>query len=198
MNKRSILSLKGGFTLIEIMVAMTIFSLVMVIGIGALFTSSASAKKSKSLNTVMDNLNFAMENMTRSLRLGSNYYCNRTIPISVAPNVYGEDCSNGGESISFMSADEDLEIDTTFKLSDPDLNGRRSIQKVFSDGMIPYTTNLTAPEVDIEELKFFVKGTDINDQIQPSVYVIVKGKVTIKKEITNFAIQTLVSQRNAE
>jgi Tfp pilus assembly protein PilE len=64
-----------GFTLVEIMVATSIFMIIMLVALGALISSSDTAKKSQALRTAMDNVNFAMESMTRSLRMGTDYYC---------------------------------------------------------------------------------------------------------------------------
>jgi hypothetical protein len=57
---------------------------------------------------------------------------------------------------------------------------------------------MVSRDVDIQTLKFFVNGTDISDQTQPSVYISIKGTVTVKGVPNTFAIQTMASQRSSE
>jgi hypothetical protein len=47
-------------------------------------------------------------------------------------------------------------------------------------------------------LKFFVEGSSTTDTKQPSVYIIMKGTVTVKGQLTSFIMQTLASQRSTE
>ena len=76
-KNKILLSKKGGsnhgFTLIEIMVAVSIFSLIMVISMGSILSVFDANKKSQTLRTVMDNMNFTLEGMTRTIRFGRNY-----------------------------------------------------------------------------------------------------------------------------
>jgi len=182
-----------GFTLIEIMVATSIFMIVMLMAIGALFVSSNAAKKSKALRTAMDNVNFAMEDMSRSLRLGSNYYCTST-PVASLPlnNQAFQDCASSGGSAIIFTPYNSSQSDTAFQISS--FGSPKTVQKVSSVG----TVSLTAPEVNITDLRFFVRGSDPTDNVQPSVYIMMKGEVIIKGEATSFAVQTLASERDAE
>src|SRR3972149_1703934 len=66
---------KRGFTLIEIMIAITLFTAIMIIGTGAVLQTNSVYKKTQTMRSVMDNLNFIMEDMVRNLRLGSSYHC---------------------------------------------------------------------------------------------------------------------------
>lgn len=66
---------KGGFTLIEIIVSMAIFSVVAVVAAGALLKIIDANKKAQSIQASITNLNFALESMTRELRVGSKYQC---------------------------------------------------------------------------------------------------------------------------
>ena len=184
---------KRGFTLIEIMVAMSIFMIVMLMAIGALFVTSNSAKKAKALRTAMDNVNFAMENMSRNLRMGSNFNCTST-PVSSSSlnNSMTNDCSSGNHAIIFTPY-EYSQGNLAFQLSSSS-GSSKTVQKVSSTG----TIDLTSPEVNITDLKFFVSGSGLGDNPQPSVFIMMKGEIIIKNEKTNFAIQTLASQRNAE
>ncbi|MFA7192021.1 MAG: type II secretion system protein [Candidatus Paceibacterota bacterium] len=182
----------GGFTLIELMVSMSIFMIVMIMALGALVNISNVAKKSRALHQAMDNVNFAMESMTRSLRTGSNYDCGST-DLSTQDT---DDCPSGEDSISFISQNKDSTSnkDVAYDLSNGAL--RKCVLNSFNS---KECVNMTSSNVKIENLKFYVTGSDpILDQIQPSVYISMKGSVSVGSEKTEFALQTFVSQRNSE
>ena len=59
-----------GFTLIEMMVSVALFAIVVMISMTAVLSVVDSTKKAQSLKSVMNNLNFALETMTRSIKTG--------------------------------------------------------------------------------------------------------------------------------
>ncbi|MFA6392712.1 MAG: prepilin-type N-terminal cleavage/methylation domain-containing protein [Candidatus Paceibacterota bacterium] len=194
----------SGFTLIELMVATTLFTIVMMMGVGSLVVSSNSAKASQKLRTAVDNVNFAMESMSRELRMGTLYTCGTTT-ISLSGALAPNDCSSTpGNIIAFKPQ------------SIP--GGGESVRVAYEIGSLradgvtrglvrcEYTTttvcsNVVSSDVDIQMLKFYVVGSALppaNNQIQPSVKILVKGVVTIKGVATPFTLQTLASQRSTE
>ena len=56
-------------------VSLAIFTIVALVAIGALLKVVDANKKSQSLKVAINNLNFALESMSREMRVGSNYYC---------------------------------------------------------------------------------------------------------------------------
>jgi prepilin-type N-terminal cleavage/methylation domain-containing protein len=64
---------KKGFTLIEMMVSLAIFSVVAVVALGALVRIMVANQKAQSLHDAMTNISFALESMSRDLRMGINY-----------------------------------------------------------------------------------------------------------------------------
>ena len=90
-NKKRISSQKkiaGGFTLVEMIVSVAIFTIVAFVAVGALLKVIDANKKSQSLKTSINNLNFALESLSREMRVGSNYTCisgsSVTVPISAS------------------------------------------------------------------------------------------------------------------
>ena len=169
----------GGFTLVEMVVASGLFIIVLLTGLGALTNMSAAAQKTKSSSVVMDNLNFAFESMTRSMRTGVNYHCGSdgdTTPL---------DCPTfGGNGITFRDS---LGRTVVYALQNNAIE--RSI-----NGESPL--GITAPEITVETLGFYVDGSGANDSRQPRILIILRGIAgTVEGTKTRFDIQTMVTQR---
>src|SRR3990170_3775145 len=90
-----------GFTLIEVMIATTLFSIIMVIGTGAVLNSNTIFRKTENLRTIIDNLHFVMEDMSRSIRTGHGYDCGASIGVSEG-SLTPTDCSSSINTISFL------------------------------------------------------------------------------------------------
>lgn len=182
MNNRQ----QNGFTLIELMVATSIFVIVMLSSMSSLFMLLDTGKNSRGLRFAMDNVNFAMESMTRSIRMGTNYYCgiaNTYVNLSDLDSFQdGNNCT----LIAFKPSSQSASQKVAYQLSDG------AIQMNSGGSWIP----ITSSNVNIENLKFFTEGSSPSDSIQASVYIIMKGTVTIKGVPTSFSVQTLASQRN--
>lgn len=64
-----------GFTLVEMIVSLGIFTIVALVAVGALMKIMDANKKSIALKTAVNNMNFTLESISREMRVGSNYYC---------------------------------------------------------------------------------------------------------------------------
>jgi prepilin-type N-terminal cleavage/methylation domain-containing protein len=185
-----------GFTLVELLVATLIFTMVAVVSMGALLTTFDSAKNARALRFAMDNVNFAVESMTRSIRMGTNYVCARAgepIDMTGDPDKTA-DCENGGTFIAFIPQKaEEKGLRVGYKQTTRETDGTRTLQRCSGSSEC---VDIVAPDVNIDELNFIVKGSSPTDQIQASVYIIIKGNVMVKGEPTSFSIQTMASQRN--
>ena len=185
------------FTLIEIMVAVSIFTVVMMVGVGALLTMVQVNKRAQGINSVMNNLNAAIEQMSRSIRVGSTYYCGDS---SVAPSPLTlsqtRDCAaSGGLLLAFEPTNGDptnINDQTVYRL-----NGTQ-LERSLGSGANGTWVSLTAPEVIISSFKFYVTGSTPllgGDTAQPRVLMIVKGTATVQGGPTEFTVQSSVTQR---
>jgi prepilin-type N-terminal cleavage/methylation domain-containing protein len=198
-NKKQPQSWCRGFTLIELMVATALFIIVMIMAMSSLGVSSSTNKKAQQLSLAMENVNFAMESMTRSLRIGSNYTC-RIEPelIILSSNPPTRDCdfnTEGGYLVAFKPSITNSNYPSFIAFKSFDNGTWHSLQRCDNDSTC---IDLTSPNVNIEILKFYVIGSNITDGIQPSVYIMMKGTVTVEGESSSFAIQTIASQRSTE
>jgi len=179
------------------MVAMSIFAIVMLVGVGALLTMVEVNKRAQGINSVMNNLNAAVEQMSRSIRVGSSYYCGES---SVAPATLilsqPQDCAqDGGLLLAFEATGGDP--------TDPEdqvvyrLNGTQ-LERSLEAGDNGTWVALTAPEVVITDFRFFVTGSTPlfgGDTEQPRVLMIIKGTAEVQGGPTEFKVQSSVTQR---
>ncbi len=185
------------FTLIEIMVAVSIFAIVMLVGVGALLTMVEVNKRAQGINSVMNNLNAAVEQMSRSIRVGSTYYCGDiSTPPSAGTLAQPNDCANnGGLLLAFEATGGD-----TANVNDQvvyRLNGTQ-LERSLASGANGTWVALTAPEVKITNFKFYVKDSapySAGNFGQPKVLMIIRGTATVQGGPTDFTVQSSVTQR---
>jgi prepilin-type N-terminal cleavage/methylation domain-containing protein len=185
------------FTLIELMVAVSIFAIVMMVGVGALLTMVSVNKRAQGINSVMNNLNAAVEQMSRSIRVGSSYHCADTeTPPSAFVIATPRDCAqNGGLLLGFEATGgdpDDVDDQVVFRL-----NGTQ-LERSLESGANGSWVSLTAPEVHINNFKFYVTGSTPlggGDTEQPRVLMIIRGTAELQGGPTEFTVQSSVTQR---
>ena len=190
-----------GFSLIELMVAMTIFSVVMLVSVGALLAIIDANRKAQALQSVMNNLNFALESMSRTIRVGTDYHCkvgNDPTPPAPATLAVPNDCTggNGGGVLLAVEASNGDPADITDQIVYRFNNGRieRSVESGASGTFIP----ITAAEVQIDDMRFYVTGTDpltASDFVQARAVITLKGQAGEGDANTEFNVQASVVQR---
>lgn len=174
------------FTLVEILVSLTLFSIVLVASFGALMAVISANNKAKTIKLVVNNLSMALENMSRELRVGYGYTCNSTEPDGTPDTPGGQDCS-GGDSVAFWTKDGAAGF---YRY---DLGSKKISRKI--NGKDTSVVSIIGDEVDIEDLDFYVTGTASGDNIQPRIFLKLKGVVSQLNVQTEFNIQTTISQR---
>ena len=182
----------GGYTLIETMIALSIFLIVITIGVGSLLNVYNINRKSQDMRSVMDSLSFSMEDMSRNIRTGYNYQCidrNDTMDTLGIPKSCLDSFGIAFESSTGNPKDNTdqwvyyIEEERLFK-SATGINKRQAIQ-------------MTPDEVHIGNHigNFSVIGADPNDSQQPLVVIRLAGTITSRGVETPFSLQTAVSQR---
>jgi prepilin-type N-terminal cleavage/methylation domain-containing protein len=171
-----------GFTLIELMTSLAIFTIIVTISLGSILGIFAANRKSRALRAIMGNLNLAVETMSREMRYGSNYHCGSAGDIT-QPN----DCANGDTFMSFLSSDG---IEISYRLTGTTLERREGA----SGDWLPFV----APAVAVSGTPFYASGTGDSDSLQPKVLIKIQGMAGGSgpdRGGTNFTLQSLVSQR---
>ncbi len=184
-----------GYSLLELIVSLGIFSLVMLVVMGAYLTLISLDRQARASNQLAASLSYGVESMARSMRTGGSYACNA--------NTSSPNCVSGGSSVSFC-----LEG----RVCSTSVNPEYLITYVLkSDGSIGQCTgalctsasaiSLTDRRINITSLRFYVRGvgTGGGEYNQPSVTFTIAGSMTTDAgETTDFAIQTGATQRLIE
>jgi prepilin-type N-terminal cleavage/methylation domain-containing protein len=167
---------KRGFTLIEIMVAVSIFAIVATIIVGALLAANAANQKAQAIKLAIDNVNYAIDSMVIKMKRGAVYNCAGVVGSPV-------NCTNTpGTSIAFISPKDPLPgysaTPYTYKLA----SGRITLNDV----------PITSQDVTIESLKFWVYDTD---KSAGRIVMTVVGNARVGKQTSYFALETAVAER---
>jgi prepilin-type N-terminal cleavage/methylation domain-containing protein len=197
-------TLSRGFTLIEVMIAMAIFTILITIGIGSVLNAMQQHKSTENLRSVLDTLNFVMEDMTHNLRLATNVHCLASGEVmsfsSDTDPVTPQNCpfssSIAHNSIVFNDQNGNL---VTYLISSG-VGGLPS--KILKQkGFDPSNLQVISPDevsMDFAQSGFTVYGaepTTAGDVSQPVVIIRLVGSVTYKNTVSNFAIESTVTLR---
>lgn len=195
---------KNGFTLVEVLVSLALFTIIVVAAVGSLYSVNEASVKVGAMRTVLDNLTFATESMSRTIRTGENIVCGGPGSHIGGPNCAFSTTTGSGEIALNSTLGINQSLDYRFVPGNSTTPG--SIQRCgITGGSVSGTVNqgscvaITAPEVNIQKMTFFVDGADPNDGKQPGVMMLIQGVANAGANNTSpFAVQTYVSQLAGE
>ena len=174
-----------GFTLLEMVIAMGIFSVVMISAIGIMLGVSNSEIKANGIQSILDNVRFSLELITKEMRTGSNY-------------VLSTNCAPSGSEITFTTS---LENPRTYFLDSTTSHIMRAIVPITSsdcNGISGKVQPFTADDVLIQALDITTHGTAIgptDGQPWITMHLKVKSK-DVKYQLTSsMDLQTTIVQR---
>ena len=164
-----------GFTLIEMLVAVSIFVIVAFIVTTVFISAMAAYRKSQDIKRVMENLNFALDSMALDIREGKEHVKD----------------SNGSLTVKFKDAGNNTVTNIYSLVVD---NNKGRVKKTISgSGQESY---LTSEEVDINKLSFSVFGENNERKL---IRILIEGKAgDVVKGYNSFSIQTTLFQRNSD
>ncbi len=178
---------KRGFTLVEMLVAIGVFMSVMTVSVSALITVIDVNKRNQSIKTVVDNVSFALDEMSRNMRTGSDYRCYQPETNPCQTVVFQPYGYNGNYLY--------------YKFEQEPVSGEGNIQqcdtKISSSCPTSGWQSITAPTdvVNIKSMNFWVFGTG-EEAKQPRVLIALSGAALTKTGTSSFELQTTVSQRS--
>lgn len=168
-----------GFTLMEVMVSVSIFAIIITIGIGSLLTIYSTLQKTRADQQVMDSLSYVMDTMTRRVRTGTEW------------------SSPDGQTIRFRDQIEETTGGNmiTYGVRPSSTTGEMRLYVEEADGEYDITPeNMTIDAFTVN----LTGGTNGSDGGQPLVEFQIQATIKNGKQETPLAIQTAVSQRPFE
>lgn len=179
---------RAGFTLIEMLVAVSIFSIVMTISVGTLIVLLSAAGVAQTAQTLTSNLSFAFDSMSRHIRTGYDYYCTSTVtPNGNALPVGTLDCVGGEAVFVFTEGESGDRVAYRFDASTDAL-----YRKVESGSWL----RLTSEEIAIDSFLFVLDGSTGGDSTQPTVRMLLSASAAAGvPEVTPFYLQTTVTSK---
>lgn len=216
----------AGFTLVEMLVSLSLFTVVLTMSVGTLLVLIDANGRAQSMQLIMSNLTFALDSMTREIRTSTDWYCrsgglNATIPraqnlshvnatrdcdrISASSDKYISVIETGGSLTGNLAPPGRI---TYYFDNDYHANGNgallRSLGGSDSAPQIP-PIPLTGEEIDIDEFRVTVSGTTrYNDNVssedteQPTMTLYIKGTAGVDVQAKEFSLQTSVTQRSLD
>ncbi|MCB9818703.1 type II secretion system protein [Candidatus Nomurabacteria bacterium] len=185
-----------GFSLIELLVSMALFTVVLTMGIGALLVLINANAKAQNTQESVSNIQFALDSMARELRTGFAFYCSSGTETTGDADTH-QGCNKG----TYLSI-----IEGGKSLTDGDNNRRIAYRFNSSSGAIERKigtgswVRLTNPTVDITNMHFNVSNTarkeDDGNLLQPNVTIFIEGEVAgIGQTGSGFMLQTTITKR---
>lgn len=175
-----------GFTLVELIVSIALFTIVVTIAMSAYISLIALDRKARATNELVSNLSFAVNGMSRSIRTGTDY--------QVASNP----------SNAFSYTDEDNHGVTYILRTDPATGNKGIGQCTNTTGPTPpactdtSATPITDPRIAISNMTFYSDGLTAGAADgQPRVFFTVTGslKPDANTDTIKFTIETAATQR---
>lgn len=192
-----------GFTLVEMLVSISLFAVVITMSVGTLLVLIDANGRAQSMQLVMTNLSFSLDSMTREIRTGFNWYCGThsgspgTFPV---PTENGDlvgsvnDCGSGNY-ISIVESGNSLTDNLSACSADPSTCSHRisywfvddyygtnhgAILRLLGRGEGGNWVPLTGPDLSVDNMNVVVAGTDRwtinNDVVQPNATLFIKGR----------------------
>ena len=173
------------YTLIEVLVAVSIFTMIIAAPTGFLVGSLKGQQKALASQKLLDNTSYTLEYISRALRMAKKEL---SAPACLSQNGLNYEITRGGDGLKFINYKE--ECQEFF------LEGTRL--KESKDGIENY---LTSEDLEITSLKFKLSGESQADTDQPRItlFLEIKGGKGQKPELQPLIkIQTTISQRNLD
>lgn len=187
------ISSSSGFSLIELLVSLSLFTVVITMAVGTLLILIDANAKAQNVQEVMTNLTFALDSMTREIRTGRGYYCSNSLPSNI--NVSStRDCSQQ-TGLSVVEGGSSLTGSGNPRIAYRFANG--AIERRLGTGS---WQALTSDAVTITALYFTVTGSSpyatSANRIQPTVSIVIEGNAGELDNVdTDFTVQTTITRR---
>lgn len=216
-----------GFSLIEMIVSLGIFAIVVTTAVGSLIVVMSNNQKLQAEQSAMTNLAFALDSMTREIRMGYAYVCggapHTNNPVPGKGKIFQEGNSDHGDmddtetmdcgsatgdtvnnknirGISFVEGGESLSggADNRRILYYYDSGLKNIMRRVGNETAQP----IMSSGLTIENARFFVTGSETlkasNDTKQPTVTIQIEATSNNNVTSKTYYLQTTITQRTLD
>ncbi|USN87558.1 MAG: type II secretion system protein [Candidatus Nomurabacteria bacterium] len=212
---------QSGFTLIEMIVSLGVFAVVVTTAVGALLAIISANKQLQAEQSIMTNLSFAMDTMTREIRTGYNYYCNAYENYSAGGpnNIFTDgndhegvagaskrDCPLGRQpsthelqGVSFYEGGQSItsSVSNSQRIAYFFDGNTKEIKRRVGNGP---AQSVVSSGLEIINAEFYVTGSEPqsengNDVKQPTVTIYLEAKEKNNPTGKIYSLQTTVTQR---
>lgn len=203
----------SGFTLIEMIVSLALFSVVITISVGALLTLIASNRQLQDEQAVLTNLSFALDSMSREIRTGTSFYCDsRPNTTAGGPNnIFGRNIDGllGTANCLPNTSNQRLRGITVIE-SGNSITGTNERLTFFYDSAEQAlyrrvgndTEQITSAGIAIVDAQFVVTGSSSlgagGDTQQPTVTIYLEAQIEGETNPKTYPLQTTVVQRTLD
>ncbi len=171
-----------GFTLVELLVSISIFSLILSAMSGAFISTIRAQRKSVAFQQLLEQTSYLEEYMSRSIRMGKKDISGACIDAKSNYEITRE-----GKGIGFLNYNGNCE---EFYLSGTELRQNKN-----NVDLVLTSSNLIVENINIE-----LSGNSQTDNLQPrvTIFLKIKGAGSKPEEQPEIKIQTTISQRNPD
>ena len=205
-----------GFTLVELLVASSIFSVVVIIATGALFSAQNVNTRLQQTHIILDGINLSLESIVRDIRYGAVFHCGQTYnetdfekrkscPLNLAP------LSVPGKALVFRSARSVSPYDREAYYIEEGSIYKNVCVAAGSTCTWGTPLQITGSDVVVDTLSFFVSGAHTStggsndvggdtDSTQPIITIVIGGitVATGKAQQVKFRVQSTATTRSLD
>lgn len=222
MHKQS----QAGFSLIELIVSLGVFSVVVTTAVGALLMLVAANDQLQGEQSIMTNLSFALDSMTREIRTGTSFFCDERNSYNAAPstNIFRngndldaiinddfptpyQDCDGGGNGaqrlhgVAFIEGGDSVSGVSERILYFHDAGAGQLFRRVGTGDRV----SIVSSDIYIQDADFIVTGSTPQlagggnhyDQASVTIYLIASASSTTPADEW-YHVQTTVTQRTLD
>jgi prepilin-type N-terminal cleavage/methylation domain-containing protein len=193
-----------GFTLIEMLVSLSLFTIVITIAVGAFLSLIGASKGVQSEQSVITTLTFVLDSMTREIRTGANYYCagRSTLTGTPAATSTTQDCGTytaTDRGLSFIEAGSSVTSGASNKRIAYYFDSSSASKTIMRRVGSGTPQSIVSEGITITNAQFFVTGTDRlgtgTNTVQPTVTIILEAR---DETGATTSLQTTVTQRELD
>ena len=187
-----------GFTLIELVISVAIFSLIVSAGTGLLIDGLKAQRRGLAYQQLADQVSFAVEDMSRAARMAKKELFNHTFSCLSTKGWNYENPGGDSSRLRFIKYDHDVEGDVCheFFLEDGQI---KEFRRDLATG-VETTQDLTSSAIKANSLVFELAGETQSDDIQPQLtfFLDIESAGQKEEEKVFLNIQSSISQRNLD